>query len=109
MSDLTAILRRLRAGDPQAHAALFALVYAELHRIAGRQLRADAADRALTPTELVHETYLRLFAGQTPAFADRTYFFAAAAQAMRRAATARRAALRIGRQPRAGPRPDRPR
>jgi RNA polymerase sigma factor (TIGR02999 family) len=100
MSDLTAILGQLRAGDPQAPAALFAQVYAELHRIAGRQVRADAPDRTLTPTELVHEAYLRLFAGQTPAFADRAYFFAAAAQAMRRVqvdhARAARAAKRGG-------------
>src|SRR5262245_44456838 len=84
MSDLTAILEQLRAGDPQAPATLFACVYSELRRLAGRQVRADVADRALTPTELVHEAYLRLFAGQTPTFADRAYFFAAAAQAMRR-------------------------
>jgi RNA polymerase sigma factor (TIGR02999 family) len=84
MSDLTAILERLRAGDPQAPAALFVQVYAELRRIAGQQVRANASDRTLTPTELVHEAYLRLFTGQTPTFADRAYFFAAAAQAMRR-------------------------
>jgi RNA polymerase sigma factor (TIGR02999 family) len=84
MSDLTAILGQLRAGDPQAPAALFTQVYAELHRIAGQQVRADALNRTLTPTDLVHEAYLRLFAGQTPAFADRAYFFAAAARAMRR-------------------------
>jgi RNA polymerase sigma factor (TIGR02999 family) len=84
MSDLTAILERLRSGDPHAPAALFAHVYAELRRIAGRQVRADEPVEALTPTELVHEAYLRLFAGQTPTFADRSYFFAAAAQAMRR-------------------------
>jgi RNA polymerase sigma factor (TIGR02999 family) len=84
MPDLTAILERLRAGDPQAPAALFAQVYEELRRIAGQQVRADAVHGALSPTELVHEAYLRLFAGQTPTFADRAYFFAAAAQAMRR-------------------------
>ena len=33
---------------------------------------------------MVHEAYLRLFAEQAPSFADRAYFFAAAAQAMRR-------------------------
>src|SRR6516225_69692 len=104
MSDLTAILERLRAGDPQAPAALFAQVYAELHRIAGHQVQAGAPDRTLTPTELVHEAYLRLFAGQTPTFIDRAYFFAAAAQAMRRVQVdhirAVRAAKRGGQQQR---------
>jgi RNA polymerase sigma factor (TIGR02999 family) len=84
MPDLTAILEQVRAGDPEAPAALFAQVYEELRRLAGRQVRGDGADRALTPTELVHEAYLRLFAGQTPVFPDRAYFFAAAARAMRR-------------------------
>ena len=104
MSDLTTILERLRTGDPQAPAALFAQVYAELHRIAGQQVRAGAPDRTLTPTELVHEAYLRLFAGQAPTFADRAYFFAAAAQAMRRVRVdhfrAARAAKRGGQQQR---------
>jgi RNA polymerase sigma factor (TIGR02999 family) len=84
MSDLTAILERQRAGDPHAPAALFAHVYAELRRLAGQQVRAGGSAGALSPTELVHEAYLRLFAGQAPTFADRAYFFAAAAQAMRR-------------------------
>jgi RNA polymerase sigma factor (TIGR02999 family) len=104
MSDLTAILERLRVGDPQAPAALFAQVYAELHQIAQQQVRADAPDRTLTPTELVHEAYLRLFAGQKPTFADRAYFFAAAALAMRRVRVdhfrAARAAKRGGQQQR---------
>jgi RNA polymerase sigma factor (TIGR02999 family) len=84
MSDLTVILERLRAGDPQAPAALFTQVYEELRLLAGRRMQGDFSDRILTPTELVHEAYLRLFAGQKPVFADRAYFFAAAAQAMRR-------------------------
>src|SRR5262249_32810619 len=84
MSDLTAILERLRAGEPHAPAELFAHVYAQLRQIAGRQVRGDSLSAALSPTELVHEAYLRLFAGQAPSFADRAYFFAAAAQAMRR-------------------------
>jgi len=84
MSELTAILDRLKAGDPQAPAALFAQVYEELRRLATRQMQGDVSGRSLTPTELVHEAYLRLFNGATPAFADRSYFFAAAAQAMRR-------------------------
>jgi RNA polymerase sigma factor (TIGR02999 family) len=104
MSDLTAILERLCAGDSCAPGALFAHVYTELRHIAGRQVRADGAAGALTPTELVHEAYLRLFAGETPKFADRSYFFAAAAQAMRRVRVdhyrAARAAKRGGQQQR---------
>src|SRR5262245_23820193 len=104
MPDLTAILDRLRNGDPQAAPALFAHVYAELRQIAGAQVRGDSPSAALTPTELVHEAYLRLFADQNPSFADRAYFFAAVARAMRRVrvdqARAAHAAKRGGRRQR---------
>jgi RNA polymerase sigma factor (TIGR02999 family) len=99
MSDLTTLLDRLRAGDPHAAGELFDRVYAELRRLAAAQARADAG-LSVTPTELVHEAYLRLFPGPAPAFADRAYFFAAAATAMRRVrvdhARARGAAKRGG-------------
>jgi RNA polymerase sigma factor (TIGR02999 family) len=99
MSDLTTFLDRLRAGDPHAAGELFDRVYAELKRLAAAQARADAG-LSVTPTELVHEAYLRLFPGPAPAFADRAYFFAAAATAMRRVrvdhARARGAAKRGG-------------
>ena len=98
MSDLTALLDRLRAGDPHAAGELFDRVYAELKRMAVGQVNGDAA--ISSPTELVHEAYLRLFPGPAPAFADRGYFFAAAATAMRRVrvdhARARGAAKRGG-------------
>jgi RNA polymerase sigma factor (TIGR02999 family) len=83
MSDLTALLDRLRAGDPHAAGELFDRVYAELKRMAAAEVRAEAG-HSYSPTELVHEAYLRLFPGPAPSFADRAYFFAAAAQAMRR-------------------------
>ena len=99
MPDLTALLDRLRAGDPHAAGELFDRVYAELKRLAAAQARADAG-HSVSPTELVHEAYLRLFPGPGPAFADRAYFFAAAATAMRRVrvdhARARGAAKRGG-------------
>lgn len=81
MPDLTTLLDRLRAGDPRAAADLFDRVYDELKRMAAGQVKGEAN---ASPTELVHEAYLRLFPGPTPAFADRAYFFAAAATAMRR-------------------------
>jgi RNA polymerase sigma factor (TIGR02999 family) len=83
MPDLTALLDRLRAGDPHAAGELFDRVYAELKRMAAAQVRAEGG-HSYSPTELVHEAYLRLFPGPAPAFADRAYFFAAAATAMRR-------------------------
>ncbi len=84
MSELTHVLERLHAGEPDAAHELFEHVYGELHHLARRQLQSDDFTGALSPTELVHETYLRLFRNEKPSFADRNYFFAAAAQAMRR-------------------------
>jgi RNA polymerase sigma factor (TIGR02999 family) len=91
MPDLTTLLDRLRAGDPWAAGELFDHVYDELRRMAGAQMRAEAG-HSVSPTELVHEAYLRLFGTSVghapstpgPRFADRAYFFAAAATAMRR-------------------------
>ena len=60
----------------------YALAYAELRRIAHRQLRGERAGHTLNTTALVHEAYLRL-ANHTPEWIDRTHFFALAAQAMR--------------------------
>jgi RNA polymerase sigma factor (TIGR02999 family) len=81
---LTTILDRLHAGDPLAKNELFDRVYDELKRMAARQVQGEAEG---SPTELVHEAYLRLFdapGSPRPRFADRAYFFAAAATAMRR-------------------------
>jgi RNA polymerase sigma factor (TIGR02999 family) len=99
VSDLTALLHRINAGDPRAPGELFDRVYDELRRMAAAQVRRDTDD-ALSPTELVHEAYLRLFPDPAPSFADRAYFFAAAATAMRRVrvddARTRKAAKRGG-------------
>ena len=91
MSDLTTLLDRLRAGDPRAAGELFDRVYDELKRMAAAQVRAEGG-HSHSPTELVHEAYLRLVGTPVadapgspgPQFADRAYFFAAAATAMRR-------------------------
>jgi RNA polymerase sigma factor (TIGR02999 family) len=83
VTQLTALLDRLHAGDPRAACEVFDRVYDELRRMAAAQVRADAGV-SFSPTELVHEAYLRLFGGQIPSFTDRAYFFAAAATAMRR-------------------------
>ena len=80
MTPLTVVLERLKAGDPRAAGELFDRVYDELKRMAAGQV--GTADGS--PTELVHEAFLRLFPGPAPAFTDRAYFFAAAATAMRR-------------------------
>ena len=83
MTQVTQILESMSAGDPHAAEELLPLVYAELRRLAARQLRREAAGQTLEPTALVHEAFLRLV-GNEPNWDNRGHFFAAAAEAMRR-------------------------
>jgi RNA polymerase sigma factor (TIGR02999 family) len=57
-------------------------LYAELHRIAQRELRRNSA-ATLSPTTLLHETYLNLSQNHGAHFADRAQFLGYAARAMR--------------------------
>ncbi len=61
---------------------LFTTLYGELHRIARRELRRHIRV-TLSPTTLLHETYLSLSSGQPAAFPDRARFLAYASRAMR--------------------------
>lgn len=79
---LTAKLRQAQAGDSHASAELFALLYRELHRMARRQLHANAPGLTLGATTLLHEAYLDLIQRGLH-FPDRARFFAYAARAMR--------------------------
>ena len=82
--EITEALAVLRRGAPEAMDQLLPLVYADLRRIAHRQLAAEATGHTLCTTALVHEAYLRL-ADQTRAqWVDRAQFFAVAARTMRR-------------------------
>lgn len=74
---------KLRNGDPDALNTLLPVLYDELHRIASRHLRAERSDHTLQPTALVHEAYLKLFAGQEQRFADEAHFLAVVSRVMR--------------------------
>jgi RNA polymerase sigma factor (TIGR02999 family) len=87
VSEITRILAE--HDDPQAAAKLLPLVYAELRRLAAKQLAHERPGQTLDATALVHEAYLRLvsYPPDSPAlecWANRRHFFAAAAEAMRR-------------------------
>jgi len=85
MAELTELMARAREGDRAASDALFTAVYAELRRMAGRQLgRGDGA--GLGGTSLVHEAYLRLAKPESLALNDRRHFFSVAARVMRQVA-----------------------
>ena len=81
---VTAWLTRWRAGDRAAAEHVVPLVYDELRRVARRQLRRESPDHTLSPTALVHETYLRLCQQHHLHAADRDGLLAIAGCVMRR-------------------------
>jgi RNA polymerase sigma factor (TIGR02999 family) len=83
MNQLTELLGRLHAGDPEARNALFAAAYSELHRLARSRLRDGGRDTVLDTTCLVHEAYLRFVSAGELRAEDRRAFFAYASQVMR--------------------------
>jgi RNA polymerase sigma factor (TIGR02999 family) len=98
--DVTGILSAVRAGDRSAVDRLFPLVYDELRRLAGGQLRRHAPSPTLQATGLVHEAYLKMVGGAGVPAADRAHFLAIAARAMRQVLIDRARAR--GRQKRGG-------
>jgi RNA polymerase sigma factor (TIGR02999 family) len=84
MSDVTRILDRVQQGEVKAAEELLPLVYDELRKLAAHKMANEAPGHTLQPTALVHEAWLRLVGDQDRRYADRTHFFAAAAEAMRR-------------------------
>jgi RNA polymerase sigma factor (TIGR02999 family) len=77
------LLAQYRLGDRRALDRLMPLVYDELRRLAAYHLRAERPDHSLSPTALVHEAYLRLFAHPGAEAHDGAHFMALAAQVMR--------------------------
>ena len=82
--DVTALLGDWTRGERGALDQLLPLVYAELRRVAARQLRSERNDHTLQPTALVHEAYIRLVGQRQVDWQNRAHFFGVAAQVMRR-------------------------
>ncbi|MBN8727538.1 MAG: sigma-70 family RNA polymerase sigma factor [Xanthomonadales bacterium] len=101
-ADITVLLSEWRQGDPVALDALMRQVYANVHSIAARSLRAMPG-ATLSATDLAHEALLRLLGSEVECV-DRHHFFRVAAQATRQvlidAARKRLAAKRGGDAPR---------
>lgn len=79
----TSLLRRFGDGDRSVQDELSRLVYAELHRLAERQLAGQPPGHTLQPTALVHEAWLRLVDQAGASFERKRDFFAFAGRAMR--------------------------
>jgi RNA polymerase sigma factor (TIGR02999 family) len=79
--EVTLLLRAAQAGDEDATRRLFALIYDDLRRLAGRHVRAVREGPGAT--SVVHEVFLRLARRGDLPFDDRAHFFAVASRAMR--------------------------
>ena len=84
MSEFTRILNAAQIGDEKAQDDLLPLVYNELRQLAARKMTQESGTQTLQPTALVHEAWLRLGGDEQPTWENRTHFFCAAAEAMRR-------------------------
>jgi RNA polymerase sigma factor (TIGR02999 family) len=85
MADVTRLLDAAAAGDSKAAAALLPLVYKELRNLAAARMASEKPGQTLQATALVHEAYLRLVgSADERRWENRSHFFAAAAEAMRR-------------------------
>jgi RNA polymerase sigma factor (TIGR02999 family) len=82
--DITSLLIAWRDGDGAAFEQLLPLVYAELRRLAHRQMRRERRDHILQTTALVNEAYVRLVGSSGVRWQNRAHFFAISAQLMRR-------------------------
>lgn len=75
-----------RPGGPVGgtdHRALFAGLYAELHRLARREVRRQGASSPVGATTLLHEAYLDISRRDALAFPNQAHFLAYAGRSMR--------------------------
>jgi RNA polymerase sigma factor (TIGR02999 family) len=80
---VTTLLHAAGAGDDEARRRLYDLAYGELKRIARGALRRAGGDRAINPTTLVHEAYMKIAQGAVGGLNDSQHFYSLFARAMR--------------------------
>jgi RNA polymerase sigma factor (TIGR02999 family) len=83
MGDVTVYLRAAARGDSEASKELFALIYADLKRMAHGRLWRDGGAADLNTTVLVHESYLKFVKNGALSAVDRPAFNAYVGRVMR--------------------------
>ncbi|MDG1897719.1 MAG: ECF-type sigma factor [Fuerstiella sp.] len=83
MTDVTVLLSAIEQGEARTE-ELLPMVYGELRRLAGDQMKHERAGQTLQATALVHEAFLRLVDDAEATWQNRRHFFGAAAIAMQR-------------------------
>jgi RNA polymerase sigma factor (TIGR02999 family) len=82
-STISSLIGAVEGGDSAAADALFTALYAELHRLAKRELARWGAPASLSVTTLLHEAYLDISAREGKDFPDQARFMGYAARVMR--------------------------
>lgn len=80
---ISSLMASAQGGDPAAAEALFSALYAELHRLARRELARRDGYVTLGATTLLHEAYLDISGREGVSFPDRARFMSYAARVMR--------------------------
>jgi RNA polymerase sigma factor (TIGR02999 family) len=80
---ISSLIAAAEGGDQAARESLFAVLYAELHKLARRELARNGGAGSLGVTTLLHEAYLQMAARTGQSFPDRARFMGYAARVMR--------------------------
>lgn len=80
---LSSLVEAAEKGDRAASDALFSALYAELHRIAKRELARQGVPVSLSASTLLHQAYIQIAPRDGTAFPDQGRFMAYASRVMR--------------------------
>ena len=82
-ASFTILIEAAERGDSKAAGRLFGMLYAELHRVASRELARQGVPISLSPTTLLHQAYIEIAPRDSAAFPDRARFMCYAGRVMR--------------------------
>ena len=80
---VASLVEAAERGDAKAADQLFSLLYAELHRVASRELARQGAPISISPTTLLHQAYIEMAPRGGTSFPDSPRFMSYAARVMR--------------------------
>jgi RNA polymerase sigma factor (TIGR02999 family) len=83
VAEITLLLRKWEAGEPDALEQLIPLVYPQLRQVAAAYMGREKRKDLMQATALVHELYIRLLQQKKVSWEDRRHFYVFAARSMR--------------------------
>lgn len=80
---ISSLISAIEQGDQAARESLFGILYAELHRVAKRELARGGVAVSLSATTLLHQAYIEMAGRDSTSFPDQARFMGYAARVMR--------------------------